>query len=108
MGEGFMKKPKTLESKLYGAIRLIWSRSKERKAIITNALDENKEFLCSGCNKKWGAWAADVDHEPPIGGLQNWRDTVEFIDRLFNGPQRPLCKPCHKRKTAEQRKKKAK
>jgi hypothetical protein len=103
---GVVKKAKTLESKLYSAIRLIWSRSKERKAIINAALDANKEFLCPACDKRWGAWAADVDHEPPIGGLQDWQETVSFIRKLFHGPQRPMCRPCHKKKTAAQRKKK--
>jgi hypothetical protein len=101
-----MKKPKTLERKLESALRLIWSRSSERRQIIKDSLNEKKEFKCPVCGVMWGAWAADVDHEPPLGGLQSWKDIKDYIQRLFWGPQRPMCKPCHKGKTAKQRKKK--
>lgn len=100
-----MKKPKTLEYKLEKAIRLIWSRSAERRQIIKAALAGQSEFTCPGsCNRTWPSWAADVDHEPPLGGLQNWRDTADYIYRSFYGPQHLMCKGCHKKKTASQRK----
>lgn len=104
------KKPKTLETKLRSAIRLIWSRSAERRAILRAATiddpEKGKGFICPLCREAWPIWAAEVDHEPPIGTLENWRDIEGFIDRMFYGPQRAVCKTCHKRKTAEQRKKK--
>lgn len=100
------KKPKTLEYKLEKAIRLIWSRSAERRAVIKEQLAGRPEFPCPGsCGRTWPSWAADVDHEPPLGGLHNWRDVVDYIDRSFWGPQRLMCKGCHKKKTASQRKK---
>jgi hypothetical protein len=104
------KKPKSLETKLRSAIRLIWSRSAERRAIIKAAAFPTPEmdigFLCPLCHRTWPIWAAEVDHEPPIGTLENWRDIESFIDRMFYGPQRAVCKTCHKKKTAEQRRKK--
>lgn len=103
------KKPKTLEVKLRSAIRLIWSRSIERRAILksaeyTDGID--KSFTCPVCNRDWPIQMAEVDHEPPIGTLISWRDTAQFIEKMFYGPQRAVCKLCHKKKTAEQRKKK--
>lgn len=100
-----MKKPKTLEYKLEKAIRLIWSRSAERRAIIKAEMAGAKEKLCPGaCGRLWPVWAFDVDHEPPLCGLQRWEDAADYIKRCFWGPQRLLCKTDHKAKTASQRK----
>jgi len=104
------KKAKTLEVKLRAAIRLIWSRSAERRAIIKAATiddpENGKGFNCPICGSDFPIWAGEVDHEPPVGSLTNWRDVVAFIEKMFYGPQRVVCKGCHKRKTAEQRRKK--
>lgn len=104
-----MKKAKTLEVKLRSAIRLIWSRSTERRAILKAAEIKGpygiKDFHCPICGRDWPIQMAEVDHEPPIGTLESWRDTVKFIEKMFFGPQRAICKICHKKKTAQQRKK---
>jgi hypothetical protein len=65
-------------------------------------------FVCPICCKTWPIQMAEVDHEPPIGTLESWRDTAAFIDKMFFGPQRAICKLCHRKKTAAQRKKGAK
>jgi hypothetical protein len=106
-----LKKPKTLEVKLRSAIRLIWSRSAERRAIIKAAtcdcaVLEYKHFHCPSCNQPWAIQMAEVDHEPPIGTLESWRDVGLFIEKMFFGPQRVIDKLCHKKKTAAQRRKK--
>lgn len=104
------KKAKTLETKLRSAIRLIWSRSAERRTILKAAAQENKDwgicFRCPICDQSWPIAMAEVDHEPPIGTLKSWQDTSRFIEKMFFGPQRAICKLCHKKKTAFQRRKK--
>ena len=105
-----MKKAKTLEVKLRSALRLIWSRSSERRAIIKAATCDcavlpYKHFHCPICKQPWAIQMAEVDHEPPIGSLDSWEDTVEFMRKMFFGPQRAIDKLCHKKKTAEQRRK---
>lgn len=104
-----MKKAKSLEVKLRSAIRLIWSRSAERRAIIKAATiddtENGKGFNCPLCGKDWPIWAGEVDHDPAIGSLVSWRETVSFIEKMFFGPQRVLCKNCHKKRTADQRRK---
>lgn len=103
-----MKKPKSLETKLRSAIRLIWSRSKERREILKAASIKTSMgfvFICPVCQREWPIQMAEVDHEPPIGTLTNWRDVNNFIQKMFFGPQRAICKLCHKTKTAQQRKK---
>jgi hypothetical protein len=116
VGGKMPKKPKTLETKLRSAIRLIWSRSKERREILTKSSYDSfcgleneyktKSFKCPICKKEWPIQMAEVDHEPPIGPLESWKDTSKFIGKMFFGPQRAICKLCHKKKTALQRRKK--
>lgn len=106
-----MKKAKTIEVKLRSAIRLIWSRSAERRAIIKAAtcdcaMLEYKHFHCPVCSQPWAIQMAEVDHEPPLGPLTDYMLTGSFIHRMFFGPQRAIDKLCHKKKTAEQRRKK--
>ena len=103
-----MKKPKSLETKLRSAIRLIWSRSKERREILkiaSTVTPDGTGFFCPICERTWPIQMAEVDHEPPIGTLVSWKDTSKFIEKMFFGPQRAICKLCHKKKTASQRKK---
>lgn len=105
-----MKKPKSLEQKLEPALRLIWRGSAERRAIIKAHTIKDPElggngFTCPSCGRNWPIAMADVDHEPPLGGLQRWEDVADYIKRLFWGPQKLMCKICHKKKTAAQRKK---
>jgi hypothetical protein len=101
------KKAKTLEVKLRSAIRLIWSRSAERRAIIKAAIDpKTKYFSCPICGNPMPDWAGEVDHEPPVGALERWQDVAEFIQKMFFGPQRLVCKTCHREKTKVQRRKK--
>jgi hypothetical protein len=105
------KKPKTLETKLRSAIRLIWSRSSERRAIIKAATCdcatlEYRHFHCPICNNAWAIQMAEVDHEPPLGTFDDWHNVEDYINRMFFGPQRAICKLCHKKKTAAQRRKK--
>ena len=107
------KQPKTLETKLRSAIRLIWSRSRERRDILRGCeydrdMVAGKWFRCPLCSVEWPLQMAEVDHEPPIGALESWRDTATFVEKMFFGPQRAICKLCHKKKTAAQRKKGAK
>lgn len=106
-----MKKAKTLEVKLRSALRLIWSRSAERRAIIKAAClaypavehGGNALFKCPVCVKVWPIQMAEVDHIEPIGTLELTKIT-EWVDRLFHSSQRAICKLCHRKKTNEDRK----
>jgi hypothetical protein len=107
-----VKKPKTLETKLRSAIRLIWSRSAERNAVkraaiyklhIDSSHADEKVFDCPICHRVMADWAGEVDHINAVGTLESWRDVVGFIDRMFYSPQRFICKDCHRKKTKEDR-----
>lgn len=103
-----MKKPKSLETKLRAAIRMIWSRSSERSTVKKAAAfkDEQygKAFICPLCSVKWPEKMGEVDHVVAVGGLESWKDLVRFVDRMFFSPQRVICVICHKKKTAADRK----
>lgn len=109
-----MKKPKTLEVKLRSAIRLIWSRSAERRAVIKAAMKKGDAssagigkydyFTCGICGRDWAAPFAEVDHIEPVGAL-DLAHVTEFVQKMFFSPQQVVDKMCHKSKTAQQRKK---
>lgn len=104
------KKPKNPMAKFRSAIRLIWSRSKDRKEIIKLSTDPKDKnfFLCPLCpskNNRWPVQLATVDHNPPLGALNSIDELSDFTKRMFYGPQRALCSPCHKLVTAQQRRK---
>lgn len=117
MGGSILKKPKSLETKLRSAIRLIWSRSAERRSILKQASyqgtawihstpdTKGQYFQCPLCDREWPIQMAEVDHEPPLGIFDDWHKVEDYINRMFFGPQRAICKLCHKKKTSSQRKK---
>lgn len=101
-------------TKLRSAIRNVWQYDHERKAIITAAgkaypavLHDTggKIFKCPICEKVWPIELATVDHEPELGGFASWEEFFGWTRRCFEGPQRAICKPCHKRKPKPKRKK---
>lgn len=104
-----MKKPKTLETKLRSAIRLIWSRSGERREILKKATiddpENGKGFNCPICGRDWPIQMAEVDHIEPVGVLE-LNKLTEWVWKMFHSPQQVICKLCHKKKTAAQRRKK--
>lgn len=105
-----MKKPKSLEVKLRSAIRLIWSRSAERRAILKAALYKDPQsgnwmFKCALCHVEWHQAMGEVDHIEPVRSL-DMSHITEFVHRMFYSPQQVIDKLCHKKKTAEQRRKK--
>lgn len=103
-----MKAPKSLEVKLRAAVRLIWSRSRERAAVKKLAIfpdpELGKAFVCPICSKKYHEKMGEVDHITAVGPLENWRDIEGFIDRMFFSPQAYICVICHKAKTQRDRK----
>lgn len=99
------KRPKNPMAKFRSAIRLIWSRSAERKAIIKQAqyvagnTTHYYAFRCPLCEVEYPIQMADVDHNPAIGSLNSIDELSDFTKRMFFGPQRVICKICHRRKT---------
>lgn len=97
-------------TKLRSALRGVWQYDYARKAIVDAAVKAHPAqspgyFMCGICNRGWPKEMATVDHHPPIGSFT--METIgEWIDKLFNGPQRAICKLCHKKVTAAQRRKK--
>jgi 5-methylcytosine-specific restriction endonuclease McrA len=64
------------------------------------------EYKCAQC-KKWKTRATvEVDHIIPCGSLKSYEDIPGFAERLFVGVDglQVICKPCHKKKTAADRK----
>ena len=65
------------------------------------------EYQCASCNEYFKQADVQVDHIVPAGSLKTYQDLPAFVERMYceaDGLQ-VLCKPCHKVKTAEERKK---
>lgn len=108
------KKVYNLFNKIRAALRDVQRYSPMRKEVINKVKIKDPElggwgFTCPVCKHDWPIAMADVDHEPPLGPFEEpWNNerVGDWIYRLFYGPVQVLCKLCHKKKTASQRKKK--
>lgn len=108
-----MKKTKTYNvfNKIRAALRDVYRYSPMRKEAIKKAsIGKNPPiFNCPLCGHVWPIQMADVDHEPPLGPLTCWGVGPESVSQwgyqLFHGNVQVICKLCHKKKTASQRKK---
>lgn len=60
-------------------------------------------YKCSSCKAYMGYSFLEIDHLHACGPLTQWSDLSGFAERLFTGPLRALCKPCHLKVTTEQR-----
>jgi 5-methylcytosine-specific restriction endonuclease McrA len=69
---------------------------------------QKHEFQCAVCGGWFPQKQVDVDHIVPCGPLRSFEDIGGFIERLFCSKEglQVICRPCHKIKTAEDRKKK--
>jgi hypothetical protein len=101
------KKAKSLETKLRSALRLLWSRSAERRIVLKEAtvdIKGIKTFTCPLCHTVWPIQMAEVDHIESLGTLELLKLT-EWVQKLFYSPQRAICKLCHRKKSADDRRK---
>lgn len=67
-----------------------------------------KEYQCAECSDWFKASEVNVDHKIPAGSLKTYEDLPSFCANMFCEADnlQVLCKPCHKTKTAEERKRK--
>jgi hypothetical protein len=91
--------------KIRSALRQIWRYSPmHREAIKCVVKDGN--FECAICHNTFPKELAAVDHEPPLGAFNSFKEMTGWAYNLFYGPVQVVCKHlCHKKKTAEQRRK---
>jgi hypothetical protein len=110
------KKEWTPFPKMRAALRNIWRYSPMHreaiKSVTQNDPEQGKFFECPICSQTLSIYMATVDHQPPLGTLGGFTNCTlksenlgHWAERLFYGPVRVLCKPCHKTVTSKQRKK---
>jgi hypothetical protein len=63
------------------------------------------EYQCNMCEKWFKQKEVEVDHIESIGTLRQYEDLPTFVERLFVSVDelRVVCKPCHKKRTKEER-----
>lgn len=81
------------------SLRRTWGRSKQRQAALKSAKVSYGKYKCCCCLGIFQRKHIEVDHIIPVG---RFKDFNTFIERLFcpsNGLA-ILCRGCHKKKTA--------
>lgn len=97
---------------LRSALRSAWTKYPVRYAVLqTNrkaatGQRHKWEYLCVECKNWFLQKDIQVDHIIPAGTLSNYDDLPAFTEKLFCSAEdlQIMCKPCHKLKTAEERK----
>ena len=99
-----------LKSQIRSALRRVWLYSPMRRDAQARARVSRGIYKCAECESLVGPKNIDVDHvvqATPPEGINKPRDWGVFIERLlYMDPVkglRCLCKPCHKKKTYEER-----
>jgi 5-methylcytosine-specific restriction endonuclease McrA len=70
-----------------------------------------EHYECAGCKDTFVARDVQVDHiEPVVSPQDGFQDWWTYMNRLYCEAEnlQVLCKPCHKGKTAEERKERVK
>lgn len=97
-----------LYGRIVAALRKVYRYSQMRKQALAAVVISNGYFKCPICKTAWPLQMADVDHEPPLGAQpKSFEELANWAQRLFYGHVQVICKLCHKKKTATQRRKKA-
>lgn len=64
------------------------------------------EYHCAVCKGWFQGKMVEVDHKVPAGTLKTYDDLPRFVENLYCEPEdmQVLCKPCHQKKTNDERK----
>lgn len=102
--ERSVKKRRSDISKLVSHCRLVWRQSVAYQQAKKECKHPTKPgwFICPECKQE--REVIQVDHIEAIGKQpDNFLEFGVWINRLFNLPQKGLCKDCHKEKTKRDR-----
>lgn len=96
-----------LYGRIVAALRKVFRYSPMRKQALAAVVISNGYFKCPICKTSWPLQMADVDHRPPLGSQpKTFEELADWSQRLFYGPVQVICKLCHKKLTAADRKRK--
>lgn len=95
------------------ALRRAWSKYPVRYQVLNKSrrvyegTDKRTkwQYQCKDCTGWFKQKDVEVDHINSAGSLKTFEDLAGFCERLFceEDNLRVLCKPCHKKRTLEER-----
>lgn len=111
--------PEWTESKFWGFVRSglrstfsRWppkyqAKAEARRPYVGPNKRQKSEYQCAICKKWHPDKDVEMDHIIPCGSLKSYDDLAGFLERLACSKEgyRLLCKPCHKRRTQEEKQK---
>jgi 5-methylcytosine-specific restriction endonuclease McrA len=87
----------------FKALKAAFAGRKKNRATGRDAA----HYRCANCRSVYPGKEVQVDHiEPVVDKVVGFKDWDTYIDRMFCGEEglQILCKKCHAKKTAEERK----
>jgi len=107
------------ESRYFGFIRSTLRRAFTRYPVKHQVKINNRrikkgskrfEYQCEACRGWFPNSQIEVDHINPAGSLKTFDDLPGFVERLFceEDNLQLICKPCHLKKTKEERSRRSK
>jgi 5-methylcytosine-specific restriction endonuclease McrA len=93
---------KTISNYVKSGLRRMWGRSKQRSSALRAAKISYGKYECADCGEIFKRKEIEVDHKIPVGRFEGFD---KYIERLFCDSRylQILCKSCHKKKTAKDR-----
>lgn len=84
------------------------SKQLAKRIYIGDNPRQKYEYQCADCKEWFKDKEIELDHIEPAGSLNCYEDLPNFVEKLFCGIDgfRCLCKPCHLRRTNEERRRK--
>jgi len=96
---------------LRAGLRRLWMRHPNRTEFLKSIRKtvtgkrHKYEVQCVHCKDWFKQNEVQLDHIEPCGTMKDKETALKFYERLFWGELQVLCKPCHKVKTKEERRK---
>ncbi|RLG16538.1 hypothetical protein DRN69_00600 [Candidatus Pacearchaeota archaeon] len=108
------------KTQIKGALRRLFSRSPVKNEVLNEAVHPTKkgirggkQYICNICKNTFPLKDVQVDHKKPVIKASENINDIDYntlVDRIFckKSNLQVICKICHKKKSAKERRKRLK